>query len=82
MAVFRRQHPHPLERLSREGSALRIALDDTDAEIEPTPVHAGRHRPEPELDRLSNILEAFNEQFGKLSDEDRVVQRQVVSAGV
>src|SRR5690606_3313737 len=33
-------------------------------------------KPEPELDRLSNILKAFNEQFGTLfTNTDRVFQR-------
>ena len=34
------------------------------------------HRPEPELDRLSNILKSFNDQFGTLfTDTDRVAKR-------
>jgi hypothetical protein len=34
------------------------------------------HKPEPELDRLSNILKSFNEQFGTLfTDTDRVAKR-------
>ena len=57
-------------------SVLKIALDDTDAEIEPAPTEAGGHRSEPELDRLSNILKTFNDQFGTLfTDADRVVRR-------
>ena len=38
---------------------------------------AGGHRPEPELDRLSNILRTFNEHFGDIrwEDADRVTQR-------
>ncbi len=33
-------------------------------------------KPEPELDRLSNILKTFNEQFGTLfTDTDRVAKR-------
>ena len=36
----------------------------------------GGHKPEPELDRLSNILKTFNEQFGTLfTDTDRVAKR-------
>ena len=57
-------------------AALKIALADTDAEIEPVPTDAGGHKPEPELDRLSNILKSFNEAFGTLfTDVDRVVNR-------
>ncbi len=54
----------------------RIALVDTDAEIAPVPTDPGGHKPEPEMDRLSNILKTFNEQFGTLfTDTDRVAQR-------
>jgi type I restriction enzyme R subunit len=57
-------------------AAMRIALEDEDAEIGPVPTTGGGHGPEPELDRLSNILKAFNEQYGTLfTDADRVMQR-------
>jgi type I site-specific restriction-modification system R (restriction) subunit len=37
---------------------------------------AGARKSEPELDRLSNILKTFNDQFGTLfTDADRVVRR-------
>jgi len=55
---------------------MKIALADQDAEIEPVPTDAHGHKAEPELDRLSNILKAFNEQFGTLfKDTDRVARR-------
>jgi type I restriction enzyme, R subunit len=57
-------------------AAMKIALADQTAEIEPVPAEAGGHRPEPEIDRLSNILKTFNEQFGTLfTDTDRVAKR-------
>ena len=57
-------------------AAMKIALADTDAEIEPVPTDAHGHKAEPELDRLSNILKTFNEQFGTLfTDTDRVAKR-------
>ncbi|MBM4310420.1 MAG: type I restriction endonuclease subunit R [Deltaproteobacteria bacterium] len=57
-------------------AAMQIALANEDAEIEPVPTSAGGHKPEPELDRLSNILKSFNEQFGTLfTDTDRVAKR-------
>ncbi|MEP7303194.1 MAG: type I restriction endonuclease subunit R [Caldimonas sp.] len=57
-------------------AVLKIALADADAEIEPVPADASGHKPEPELDRLSNILETFNQQFGTLfTDTDRVAKR-------
>ncbi|MFZ5898142.1 MAG: type I restriction endonuclease subunit R [Bacillota bacterium] len=55
-------------------ATMRIALPDADAEIEPVPTVGGGHKPEPELDRLSNIIKTFNEQFGNIpwTDADRV----------
>lgn len=55
-------------------AAMRIALPDQDAEIEPVPTSGGGLKAEPELDRLSNILKAFNDQFGNIpwADTDRV----------
>lgn len=51
-----------------------IQLADADAEIGPVPDGGGGKRPEPELDRLSNILKACNEYFGNIawSDKGRV----------
>jgi type I restriction enzyme R subunit len=53
---------------------MNIQLPDKDAAIEPVPTTGGGRKPEPELDRLSNILKTFNDQFGSIpwSDEDRV----------
>ena len=57
-------------------AAMKIALADADAEIEPVPTDVGGRKSEPDLDRLSNILRTFNEQFGTLfADTDRVAQR-------
>ena len=55
-------------------AAMHVQLADEDAEIEPVPTTGGGHSPEPELDRLSNILKTFNDQFGNIpwEDEDRV----------
>lgn len=55
-------------------AAMKIALPDEDAEIGPVPTSAGGHKPEPELDLLSNILKVFNDQFGNVpwTDADRV----------
>ena len=49
----------------------KILLPDDDAEIEPVPTSGGGHVPEPELDRLSNILRAFNDLFGDIAWDDR-----------
>ncbi len=57
-------------------AALTIAVPDANAEIEPAPASGGGRKPEPELDKLSNILKAFNDHFGTLfTDADRVIKR-------
>jgi type I restriction enzyme, R subunit len=57
-------------------AVMKIALPDDNAEIGPVPVEGGGHKREPDLDRLSNILKAFNDQFGTLfADADRVARR-------
>jgi type I restriction enzyme R subunit len=55
-------------------ASMKIQLPDEDAEIEPAPAEGGGRRPEPELDRLSNILRSFNEMWGNVpwTDRDRV----------
>ncbi len=55
-------------------AARSIQLPDADAEIGPVPIGGGGAKPEPELDRLSNILKTFNDQFGNITwqDADRV----------
>ena len=55
---------------------LQIILPDEDAEIAPVPTSGGGYVPEPEMDRLSNILKVFNDLFGDIDwdDEDRVRQ--------
>jgi len=55
-------------------AAMKIQLPDEDAEIQPVPAIGGGHKPEPEMDRLSNILKTFNDQFGNIpwTDADRV----------
>jgi len=53
---------------------LKLALADQDGEIGPVPTSGGGRKPEPELDRLSNIIKAFNDQFGNIDwkDADRI----------
>jgi len=54
----------------------KIVLQDSDAEIEPIPMEGGGHKPEPELDRLSNILKSFNEHWREhLQDPERQNKR-------
>jgi type I restriction enzyme R subunit len=55
-------------------ATMKIQLPDEDAYIEPVPTTGGGRITEPELDRLSNILKTFNDQFGNIpwTDTDRV----------
>jgi type I restriction enzyme R subunit len=56
-------------------ASLKVSLADENAEIGPVPVSGGGGKSQPELDRLSNILKTFNEQFGTLfTDADRIVK--------
>ena len=57
----------------------QIMLPDEDAEIEPVPTTGGGHLPEPELDRLSNILRAFNDLFGDIDWDDADRVRQLIT---
>ena len=60
-------------------ATMAIALPDADVEIEPVPTSGGGHKPEPEMDKLSNIVKAFNDQFGGLfTDPKRMEQRITV----
>jgi type I restriction enzyme R subunit len=67
-------------------TAMRIALPDADGEIGPVPMAGGGHKPETELERLSNILKAFNDQFGNIewtnSDRVRRLITEDIPAGV
>src|SRR5438876_1015787 len=61
---------------AEKNAAIKLSIEDKDAEIEPVPTTGGGKKPEPQLDRLSNILKTFNDQFGTLfTDADRVVKR-------
>lgn len=55
-------------------SAMSIALADQDAQIDPVPGGGGGDMPELELERLSQILNAFNDQFGNIpwNDKDKI----------
>ena len=60
-------------------SSTSIGLADQDVEVGPVPTSGGGRKPEPELDQLSNIIKAFNDQFGNIEwkDEDKI--RQVIA---
>ena len=47
-----------------------IQLPDEDSEIGPVPTSGGGQTPEPEMDRLSNIVRDFNDRFGNIDWKD------------
>lgn len=55
-------------------ATLSVALADKDGAVAPVPIGAGGAIPEPDLDQLSNIIKAFNDQFGNIAwkDKDRI----------
>ena len=58
-----------------EKQAVRdIQLPDEDAEIGPVPTDGGGQKPEAEMDRLSNILQEFNDLFGNIdwTSQDKI----------
>lgn len=55
---------------------MRLLPTDEDAEVDPVPLEGGGGVRTPEYDRLSNILNQFNDLFGtQFQDGDRVVRR-------
>ena len=63
-----------------EKQAVRdIQLPDEDAEIEPVSTSGGGQKPEPEMERLSNIIREFNDRFGNIEWKDPDKIRKVVS---
>jgi type I restriction enzyme, R subunit len=57
----------------------RIQVSDQDSEIEPILVGGGGRKAEPELDHLSNIIRAFNDQFGNIDWKDADKIRKVIT---
>ncbi len=51
-----------------------IQLPDEDAEIGPVPTDGGWQKPEPKMDRASNIVREFNDRFGDIEwkDHDKI----------
>ena len=63
-----------------EKQAVRdIQLPDEDAEIEPVSTSGGGQKPEPEMERLSNIIREFNDRFGNIEWKNPDKIRKVVS---
>jgi len=60
-------------------SSIEVTLADQDGAIDPVPTNGGGRMPEPELDLLSNILHAFNNQFGNIDWKDADQIRRVIA---
>lgn len=60
-------------------STIKIDLPDEDAEVVPVPTSGGGRKAEPELDHLSNIIKAFNDQFGNIEWKDADKIRKVIT---
>jgi type I restriction enzyme R subunit len=58
-------------------ATMAIALRDEDGEIEPAPTSGGGRKQEPEMDKLSNIVKAFNHQFGGLFDDAKRMEQRI-----
>ena len=56
-----------------------IQLPDEDAEIDPVSTSGGGQKPQPELERLSNIIREFNDRFGNIEWKDPDKIKRVVS---
>lgn len=56
---------------------LAIRPPDEDAEVDPWEFHGGGGKPEPEMDKLSNIVKAFNDQFGGLFIDSKTVEKRI-----
>ena len=59
-------------------ATMAITLPDANAEIEPVPTSGGGRKPEPEMDRLSNIVKAFNDQFGGLFGDPKRMEQRII----
>jgi type I restriction enzyme, R subunit len=51
-------------------AALKMAMDDADAQLEPLPPSGGAGEGEPKIDKLSNIIKTFNDLFGNIEWKD------------
>ncbi len=60
-------------------ATIKIALADEEAEIEPAPTSGGGRKPEPELDKLSQIIRSFNERFGNFPGKTAEETQKVIA---
>lgn len=60
-------------------ASLAMTMDEADGTLEPAPMGAGGGVPEPEVDKLSNIIKAFNDLFGNIEWKDADKIRKVIA---
>jgi type I restriction enzyme R subunit len=60
-------------------ASLRMSMDDADAFIEPPPPSGGGGGGTAEIDKLSNIIRAFNDMFGNIEWKDGDKIRKVIT---
>ena len=60
-------------------ASLKMSMDDADAFIEPPPPGSGGGGGTPEIDKLSNIIRAFNDMFGNIEWKDGDKIRKVIT---
>ena len=58
---------------------IRIELIDSDAEIGPVPATGSSGEPDPQMQRLSEIIESFNDLFSTIPWQDKDKVRKVVT---
>lgn len=60
-------------------ASLKMSMDDADAFIEPPPPGGGGSGGTPDIDKLSNIIKAFNDMFGNIEWKDGDKIRKVIT---
>ena len=60
-------------------ASLAMSMDEADGALEPAPMGAGGSLPEADVDKLSNIVKAFNNLFGNIEWKDADKIRQVIT---
>lgn len=63
-------------------ATIRLALEDEDAEIDPVSTGGVFRLIEPEMDRLSNILKEFNDEFGNIEWRDLDKIKRVIAEDI
>ncbi len=63
-------------------AAQRVQLADANVEIDPVPTDGGGRKADPELDRLSNIIQSFNDLFGNITWQDADRIRQLIATDI